>query len=1695
MAKEYTNFSVKDISRGIDQRSAPSAIPEGYAQVLQNVDTNSSGFLSKRAGYEGYYGYLPVRVASVVQEGTEIRLLLGEGIDTTGLASTPIIVQGRLSSTQDGDWSSNNNTVFYPTFTTDVPDDLVASVGTITVPQGRHGVTTDDVFIQFLLATAPGESTEWVIPDEVRLPSTAPHDIVVNFTLPQDERGYILVKDKSMTGGGFVSEHIISGSSSDTIVIPAGTHVLSNFNILVQVYVDDSGDWVQAEPDAARVNFLTGEVQVDITNSSASSLDVKVVLSAAPVPNFLSASVAGNSSETFKLLDTEGFFIFNLFQVIGNDRVKILPDAVSFNDVTKEISVSVVNSSPSAQSYIFVYEFAPVTSYAIIVEDSNAVSASYTDIDPQLTVWGLNHTDIYTTTNSNEGHVTHIDTYKREGEERAVAGLGGNIFAARTREEVGSEYLIPFSDVVWTERSGADVVLGPLFEPLTALELRTRGNVQASNIQGNRASISGCELVSTGVVKYFLDLEGKSGLLTASVETAPERADVIHVSGMSHKINNGSFVILDVDDTDDSITVSNPAAFSPMFDETGVLARGGVFTDQLQLVSDAKYLVGDVITAAPLDTINAEVVKVNQDILVVEGITTQLSVPTGLQLFGRRTAQVIPLLSSENMLRGDMCELINPGPSTVGGTVSIASGRALARKVRVLHTTLDDVDAASVEVINGLVEVITTSPHKLQESHKFLLNQTGADSLDGEYEVVQFLSDDRFVAQPLTTSPVPGLSVSAGVIVGNTVTLDEPVEIMDVSVGKTELRVEGRWIPAEIPESQDDLPKTTKPYTFNSLSNTDQDILRSTIVADTMFFANQRDDIYKFDGTNIYKAGLIPWQPSVFSTIDTSTASIPLSGVSTSVSAVSGNRFTVAAGTAAQFLLGRRIVHTDDNAVYTVQSIDVDNNYVFVTSSVSGTGGNIREVVEYRYYFRLNAIDRNNNIIASAATNPLDTRIELSAAGQIVHKLIGLPEWGPLDYDRIDVEVYRTTAGAPGPFYLIRIADVNFNVEEGYITIRDGAIDETLTTLDSVMTTLKGAELGVSWTNPPRAKYVTSANNRLILGNLRGYPEVDFTLRKNPNVVTVTAADMAGKRVGVRKDSGDTGTDTNMVDRVFFEFVNSGAETIDPTSDITIDADGFTIDSTAHGLDAGDWVYLFHAAAGVDKLLSLAGWWQIAEVTANDFTIAVPGLGITPGSDDVNRYVAATASSDVPVWVGTDGNYNVAGSQSVDEGTIMKRLAKAVNVVMRMTNVEITGQEEFSPYVVAESSSTLGFGRMLLSSPRAQRETFSLLLPDPPSSGVWFVNGIVRAASRAEAARTRLLNSRIAISYENYPEIFDNPTGDPLDSDSTVDVNSADGQEITGIIPFFGDSVFGSGLAEGFVVVFKTNSVYLLNIETREVSRLQTRGQGCTAPFSIAQTRDGIMFANESGIYRLNRDMSMSYVGNNVERIWQDKVNKAQISKAYGHHYGIGRRYKLSIPVGNGQRTNNEVLVYDHQREDFDGRTVMAQDYGAWTLYTNHNATGWANLSRDAIFGTTDGQVFKIRNAGDLTDFRDDANAVDTMVMELRPEDFGVSGIRKTVSNITSSFQLRRSDMKGTKLEIIPDNSGTTYDAGTFTLTKRDVEDEVVTVKSALPVRKMVYTTLRYTNSIKDEDVVLAGVDFRVAGLGAEGVKQKEDNK
>ena len=542
--------------------------------------------------------------------------------------------------------------------------------------------------------------------------------------------------------------------------------------------------------------------------------------------------------------------------------------------------------------------------------------------------------------------------------------------------------------------------------------------------------------------------------------------------------------------------------------------------------------------------------------------------------------------------------------------------------------------------------------------------------------------------------------------------------------------------------------------------------------------------------------------------------------------------------------------------------------------------------------------------------------------------------------------------------------------------------------------------------------------------------------------------------------------------------------------------------ATAAGAAAGDWIYLYHAALGDNNTLDFAGWYRIAETDTSARIIIQANhsrsLGLA-GANDVDTFALRTGAVDpygdtnlvVPVFIGTDGNFNQLYENDLDiVNRVATRLSVTLSAVMGTEpsgNVYWTGLgDRPAPWLLAQSGQSFPTGTLVVTRQDAPSDSFLFSHTNLSASTQVFVNNVLLASATTASSESRLFNSRLVVSYPGFPEIIDNPFGDPTKSDSIIDVNPADGQEINSVIPFFGQSAFGSANLSQVVVVLKTASIHLVDVVSGKTQKIQSQGQGCTAPRSVTVSKDGIMFANESGLYRLGWDMRVDWIGKPIKDLWNDELNKNQIAEFVGHNYRQNRQYKLGV-VSTGSDYPTNVLVYDHTRENNITQEGVI-GVGSWTEYTNHLVTGWTNQTKDSYFGNQSGQVMRIRNTGGLTDFRDDESAIANQELITGALGFGLPGNRKTVSAVTLQIQ-----NPGTLTDVTVSTEQSL--SGTFSASDQiDLTEDNQTIRYSLAERKGTFLRVKITKSgTKDEQFKLSKMTFHVKDIGSGGVKESAD--
>lgn len=354
--------------------------------------------------------------------------------------------------------------------------------------------------------------------------------------------------------------------------------------------------------------------------------------------------------------------------------------------------------------------------------------------------------------------------------------------------------------------------------------------------------------------------------------------------------------------------------------------------------------------------------------------------------------------------------------------------------------------------------------------------------------------------------------------------------------------------------------------------------------------------------------------------------------------------------------------------------------------------------------------------------------------------------------------------------------------------------------------------------------------------------------------------------------------------------------------------------------------------------------------------------------------------------------------------------------------------------------------------------------------------------------------SRISLSYPNYPEIHAGSYDDVATADNRiVDVNPDDGEEIATLYPFYGDSFSKASLQEDRLVVFKRSNIYLVNVTTREVTRVQTYGHGAEFPRTVTDTKNGLLFADRTGIYKLNRSSDIPFTGEYLGRIWDDDTGVADVDTRVpvAIHDAFHNQVRISVPTYRSA-SNDLTFIYDHKRESGDER-------GSWTTWTGYDPVSWLNFQGNIYHGGRHGLAYIDRYAGDSTDHRDDDRVI-SAVVQLRPSDFGVSGSRKNLSRVVVQFR-RSDDADITDVEVSAATDMERYfiPCDPFTLRYNPVNTGIAgdrtspviySIAFSVPVRKAEFHQVQLAVAVKDQPIEITQITYHVDLLTTAGTPE-----
>lgn len=1847
------------VTRVVGSPNVPAILVGDGSSTLSALVASFNSFYSSPVplAYSGSPGpVLPLGYQlTVPQEDVTLQLDSSIDLPLTGHAIQVAGLTSQQNSSGGGEFPQGTYTTrWYPSFLSDPRYTFSASSTplVLSIPQVQSALTTVDTWVGLTRSTSTTDtSNQQFIANAVGVNSST-LETDISYETSAEFRGFVYYASKPATlNETYIFTATVSGSY--TASISAATHALSTSAIQVRCFYNTGTALMQLVPDSIQID-ASDNVSVSFIDLPAST-SLVISLSAAPEANSTSYPVGPFATVTQSVATATPFTFMDAYTDDGTgNRAYVLPDSVSYDATTGLTTVSVTNASGTSLYIDLYWQTVQVVTNVVAVYPSTVTGLSWSDSSPQLTIWGLDHSSIYgNTAGATAGWVTELDSYRADAEEFLVAGLGGNFFKG-ANSDIPTPQLYPNLQ----NRASSDNYLGPVFVNSLSTSNRSAGYIQATNANGFVPASSIVWDSSTGWMLVTIELLAPTivGTLSSIIRNTAGFADQLTIQGASYSVQDGTFPVEQVSlvGTTLQIWVSNPALTTADYQDAQSGARVGVFTDRIAFANTSTFLPGDALTGKAFTSPELlSVLASSGTEVLVANVTEPLLIPGGSPIAGQRTSSVIPLRDSngvarvsiadsagnlvDGMVAGDMANL-----ATLSGT-----GNAYARNIRVTNVVSVGNQAVSLssdgEVATAILSIdLNTS---FQIGDQIALSQAGVFTGTQVITALTGTSGIEFASTQVVAS-------QDGTLIGYAVGIDESLQWSDDVDSANTFDVAGRWAPIEAPTTTGSgaTPETPGPYVsyLPTSSYSAQPIMRSTMVSDLLLLNNGVDRTLKVDGSSVYRAGLPRWQPNVFikaNTADPASGSIPLNLPSCSLvyytelpvggtpAAWNESHFYVAQADVSTFAVGTRVqlmtgTSTDASIYYTVTNTDTIQTTVsgtstqvgviYVdqaikgTSATSGTAYTLQQAATYSYYFRLNAVDKNQNVIASAATGSEDFTVTLAGPAAVRIRLVGLPAWDIYDYDALEVQVYRTKVNGVAPYYLIGTYPLPFAPHTGYLDVVDTTPDVSLADLDPVNTGLKGSELGTTWSNPVRAKHVTSASNRLVLANITGDPTIDVTILNQHLGTPLLASELTtGTSLWqLDIDEGAPGSSTNMLSTARYQVVASGAvalssissapepvlvfdgssavtsvvtawNTANPTNTVSFTGSGatvpsaqtvrlpstatvtvgpndftastnpsFTVTKSAHGLVAGDWVYLFRQAASSSLSLALYGWWQVHSSTTNAFTILWAGAptGYTfTAANEVDSYVTATNPRDVPVWMGVNGSNQLAdqglqlnevafltssggvtASELQNESLLCMLLANAVNCSMRMVDRTVAGQQTFKPWISANAGGEYDIGQIVFVQPMNQPTVAQLTIPSGYAETAFkiYIANIYQAPGSSLGTIENRMASRLLVSYPNFAEIFDNPFSTvDSQSDSAIDVNPSDGQEITAVIPFFGESTFGAAMKDAVILVFKTNSIYLVNVAQKAaganpVQRLETMGLGCTAPYSVTPVRGGVMFANESGIYKIQQDMSIWYMGRRLQNLWRSSVDLTRLDLCFGHNFSSHSFYRLSTPMvqsgpnalgptysdtnGNPEPTN--CFVYNSTREySMQGITSTIQLYstkeGSWSQHQGvpGSSVGWCNLDYNSYMAATYGRVFQLRQNGDSSDWRDDDQPI-AMTATLRAMDFGDAGVRKDVPYVQVSYRnpvglgtrtgtaiLTATDMA---TEFTPADSTTIANNAQTSGLGDTTNQKVVTYRYSILNKRCLRMQVQITNATKDEPVEITQLKYTVAGLTFKGIRE-----
>jgi len=1088
-----------------------------------------------------------------------------------------------------------------------------------------------------------------------------------------------------------------------------------------------------------------------------------------------------------------------------------------------------------------------------------------------------------------------------------------------------------------------------------------------------------------------------------------------------------------------NITLETPQISNEDWD--GATCLIGIFSATVNLDDSHKtFLNSDVVN-------NFYVVKsVAENSLILDGFTDNVTLIAGTPIYVtyRAANSLVPL----RVTTGTDAE--SADGILVGDSLTFSGVSQQYEVLDLVTAPSTNLGTVTASVASGVSSTVTSV---LRKGQKVLIT--------GAYSGVATIAS-------LTSTTITFEETVSGVcfLVGKTVEVTRPIYLTDTQVGGNLVSLQPRWAPLARPDASALPFSNSSQFGLSSMSNDSLYVVSPEVTSPPL----------KWDGVELTRAGVPRWPLTAFITLE-SNGSVGPGLLTLSVSWIANNNFfTLTTHHDKNKLKVGTVVKTPGGNVYTIEGYETITSpdsvrcYVNIPITDATNAGPIelKQVTVVNYYYRLKKTDSNGFETVGAVYGSQELNVRLDVLTNIWHKVILPPNLQFTNKARYELEVYRTKGDAAAPYYLTN--RIRISPTDKYLTFVDKNPDLNLEELDNISTSLLGAEVGISWEDLPQGNSFTTAGNRSIVANIRSRPQLELQFNSVANTDVIANMDLTRITVGA----------------LTYEFTDTAsATTITGWTNYNNTSGVATITTSGTALSTGQKVYIGAAATATTRYPYLAGWYTMLSATTIQLEA---GLGSPTLTDFPPNVYVASSTAYVPVFIGTDFIHSALGTEKdYSWYESIRRLAMAIRATSSIT---------------AEAGDSFDNGYLKL-----QSDTPFDVVLRPKSAFVtsfkYAVGGqnvtLVADTDSNSSAVQELFPSRLVYSYPNYPEVLDACfVASDLDSDNVIDVNASDGQEITAIQPFFGETAFGGSTKEGVILVLKTNSAYVVDLNAKKegrnaVQKLDTQGLGCEYPRTLSPIRNGLQFANRAGVWKITQDLRFMFAGRKLSNLWEQDllplVTDTDIPCAHNSRLDSRWRLILDGPSGDG-------VSYNHLRE------YLPDGYrdGSWMQLASYPGLGFANLSSNSFMASDKNRVSLLLTSAFEEPFYDAGEAIYSEAI-LAAQDFGDNTRRKSVQ----SFQLvlrTDTDLKGLEVSTATEMRDAYVDADSLQVTVvkptglSDQPNERIQAFLFNSTNKRgTYFQLRLIHQATDEAPEILAVSYKVAGLTDKGVTDAKQSK